>query len=109
MTYGHGFYKDAGDGLNVLFAPIAVTGPGISLVAANAIQPTTSTNGWMWYLGEDAARKAFGLPLSAAAVLAVQILAFAPSVTATGAAAAGSAIIAVVPTAIPGPTAVATP
>jgi len=62
MTTGPGFYKSAGDGENILYAPNSVTGPGVNLLAANQATYTYPVNGWTWYTDEATARAALALP-----------------------------------------------
>lgn len=59
---GAGFYKSAGDGETVLYAPNSVTGPGFSLVAAQQATYTYPVNGWTWFTDENTARTALLLP-----------------------------------------------
>ena len=63
MMNGPGFYHDAGDGQNVIYAPNAVNGPnGLNLVAENHAAYIYPVAGWTWYSDEDTARAAMGLP-----------------------------------------------
>ena len=63
QSSGPGFYRSAGDGQNVIYAPNAVNGPnGLNLTANNHATYSYPIAEWTWYETEAAARSALGLP-----------------------------------------------
>jgi hypothetical protein len=60
---GAGFYKVAGDGQSVFYAPNSVVGPGFNLIASQQATYTYPVQGWTWFSDENTARAALLLPL----------------------------------------------